>query len=83
MRRLLCVVSVLFVSLANPEAQESLPADDYVRDILAKRVDAQGDGVAIIVGLIEPGGARRVVSHGAFEPGQRQLDGDTLSRLGL
>jgi D-alanyl-D-alanine-carboxypeptidase/D-alanyl-D-alanine-endopeptidase len=82
MRRLLCVVSVLFVSLANPEAQESLPADDYVRDILAKRVDAQGDGVAIIVGLIEPGGARRVVSYGAFEPEQRQLDGDTLFEIG-
>jgi CubicO group peptidase (beta-lactamase class C family) len=82
MGRLLCIVSILLVSFANAGAQESLPTDGYIRDILAKRVDAQGDGVAIIVGLIEPGGTRRVVSYGALEGDRGQPDGDTLFEIG-
>jgi serine-type D-Ala-D-Ala carboxypeptidase/endopeptidase len=82
MGRLLCVVCILLVTVVSADAQESLPVDGYIRDILAKRIDAQGDGVAIIVGLIDQGGARRLVSYGALEPEQGQLDGDTLFEIG-
>lgn len=59
-----------------------LPSDGDIRRILAERVDAQGKGVGIIVGVIEPGG-RRVISYGQFSEGDpRPLQGNTVFEIG-
>ena len=59
-----------------------LPSDDDIRQILRQRVDAQGKGVGIVVGVIDASGAR-VVSYGQIGEGdQRPLDGDTAFEIG-
>src|SRR5918993_226839 len=64
------VLSVLSVLTALPGAQAPIssnervfPSDGDIREILRQRVDAQGKGVGMVVGVIEPAGAR-VVSYG-------------------
>jgi serine-type D-Ala-D-Ala carboxypeptidase/endopeptidase len=66
----------------NGAADRAVPSDGAVRQILRERVDAQGKGVGIVVGLIEPAGAR-VVSYGQLgEDNPRQVDGDTVFEIG-
>ena len=63
-------------------ASGAAPSDAEIRRILAERIDAQKQGVGIVVGVIDPHG-RRVVTYGAFEKGdKRPLDGDTIFEIG-
>ncbi|HLK67992.1 MAG TPA: serine hydrolase [Bryobacteraceae bacterium] len=53
-----------------------------IRAVLADRIDAQKQGVGIVVGVIGPQG-RRIVSYGSFDPGDpRPLNGDTVFEIG-
>ena len=88
--RILCgttvVVSVM-IALLGAQAPISsnervLPSDGDIRQILRQRVDAQGKGIGMVVGVIEPSGAR-VVSYGQVGEGdQRPPDGDTAFEIG-
>jgi Beta-lactamase len=58
------------------------PSDGDIRQILRQRVDAQGKGIGMLVGVIESSGAR-VVSYGQIAEGeQRPPDGDTAFEIG-
>lgn len=84
-----CTVVALGVLTALPGAQAPagsservFPSDGDIRQILRQRVDAQGRGIGMVVGVIEPSGAR-VVSYGQRGEGdQRPPDGDTAFEIG-
>jgi CubicO group peptidase (beta-lactamase class C family) len=58
------------------------PADADIRTILADRIDAQKQGVGIVVGVIDDKG-RRVIAHGPLANGAKaEVDGDTLFEIG-
>jgi D-alanyl-D-alanine-carboxypeptidase/D-alanyl-D-alanine-endopeptidase len=82
---LCCLVGAAGCSRTPPTDRErttALPPDEEVHRILAERVDAQGDGIGMVVGLIGPAG-RRIVSYGArAAEDRRALDGDTLFEIG-
>ena len=60
----------------------TLPSDDAIRAILADRIDQEGDGVGIVVGVIDAGGPR-LVAHGRFRrDGRRKVAGDTIFEIG-
>jgi serine-type D-Ala-D-Ala carboxypeptidase/endopeptidase len=70
----------------------SVPGNDEIREILAKRIDQQKQAVGIVVGVIEPN-SRRVVAYGNLtngnltngnltDGGQGTLDGDTIFEIG-
>lgn len=59
-----------------------IPSDAAIRDLLVERVDAEQNGVGIVVGVIDDEG-RRVVAHGALAEGDpRPLGGDTVFEIG-
>jgi CubicO group peptidase (beta-lactamase class C family) len=59
-----------------------IPSDTEIRKILVERIDAQHQGVGIVVGVIEPAG-RRIVSYGSLDKGDtRVLDGNTIFEIG-
>jgi CubicO group peptidase (beta-lactamase class C family) len=67
---------------AKGPADHDVPSDGDIRQILRERVQAQGKGVGIVVGVIESEGAR-VVSYGQLgEDDPRQVDGDTVFEIG-
>lgn len=61
-----------------PAAEWSIPSNDELRALLAKRMEH--NGVGTVIGVIEPAG-RRVVAYGRSGT-DRPLDGDTLFLLG-
>jgi serine-type D-Ala-D-Ala carboxypeptidase/endopeptidase len=65
---------------SNSFAQKTLPTDDAIRRIIAERVDVQGEGVGIVVGVIGPAG-RHTISYGEIDEGIA-LDGDTVFEIG-
>jgi serine-type D-Ala-D-Ala carboxypeptidase/endopeptidase len=66
---------------AAPEAP-ALPSDQYIRDILVKRIDTDKQSLGIVVGVIDAKG-RRVVSYGSLAAGDtRPLNGDTVFEIG-
>jgi CubicO group peptidase (beta-lactamase class C family) len=67
---------------AQTTTSSAVPSDGDIRRIIAERVDAQGKGVGIIVGVIGPGG-RRIISYGQLGEGDpRPLRGDTVFEIG-
>jgi D-alanyl-D-alanine-carboxypeptidase/D-alanyl-D-alanine-endopeptidase len=71
----------LFAFLATT-AFAATPGNAEIRKILAERIDAQKQGVGIVVGAVDPDG-RRVVAHGTFDTkSKRAVDGDTLFEIG-
>lgn len=54
-----------------PTTGAAIPSDDRIREILVKRIDADKQGIGIVVGVFEPGG-RRIVSYGSV--GREMLD---------
>ncbi len=62
-------------------AQQALPTSAEVHKILVDRIDAQHQGVGIVVGLVDPSG-RRIVAYGTFDKDKRAVDGDTLFEIG-
>lgn len=81
------VLAVLFLGPAGAHAAQTpgaivLPSDTEIRKILAERVGAEGEGVGIVVGVVEPQG-RRVVSYGQLSQGNpRPPDGNTAFEIG-
>jgi CubicO group peptidase (beta-lactamase class C family) len=76
------MTALLGAQTTSSVAVLGLPSDGDIRQILAERVEAQGKGVGIIVGVIEPGG-RRVISYGQLsEKDPRALQGDTVFEIG-
>ncbi len=60
----------------------AVPGDAAIREILAHRIDTEGDGAGIVVGVIDEHG-RRVVSHGTTRNiDGRTPDGDTVFEIG-
>jgi CubicO group peptidase (beta-lactamase class C family) len=60
----------------------ALPGDPEIREILTHRIDVEGDGVGIVVGVIDAHG-RRVVAHGATRHADgRTPDGATVFEIG-
>jgi CubicO group peptidase (beta-lactamase class C family) len=77
----LLVVS-LFTAVTGVRAATVLASDSEIRAILAERVGAVGDGVGIVVGVVEPEG-RRVISYGQISKGNpRPPDGETAFEIG-
>ena len=59
-----------------------IPSDAAIRDLLVERVDAEQNGVGIVVGVVDAEG-RRIVAHGALAEGDlRPLGGDTVFEIG-
>ena len=86
----LCLVVALISPICARFAQAtgqslvapSIPSDAEIREILVNRIDAQKQGVGIVIGVIEPKG-RRIIAHGRLEKGDnRALDGDTIFEIG-
>lgn len=74
--------TLLGAQATNSAAVVVQPSDRGIRQILIERVDAQGKGVGIVVGVIGPGG-RNVISYGQrSEEDPRPLDGDTVFEIG-
>jgi D-alanyl-D-alanine-carboxypeptidase/D-alanyl-D-alanine-endopeptidase len=64
-------------------AASSVPSDADIRTILVDRVDVQKQTVGIVVGVLEPGGHRRIVTYGSRAAGDsRPLDGETVFEIG-
>ena len=86
--RILCgaglgvMTALLGAQTSNSPAEPGAPSDGDIRRILTERVNAQGKGVGIIVGVIGPGG-RRVISVGQLSEGDpRPLEGGTTFEIG-
>jgi CubicO group peptidase (beta-lactamase class C family) len=77
------VIPALFVTLvATHVAAAPVASDAEIRKILIDRIDAQKQGVGIVVGVIEPSG-RRIVSYGSADRDDKSpLDGDTVFEIG-
>jgi D-alanyl-D-alanine-carboxypeptidase/D-alanyl-D-alanine-endopeptidase len=59
-----------------------LPTDAAIKDMLARRIERQRDGVGLVVGVIDEGG-RRVIAHGRMRRrGRRLVDGRTVFEIG-
>lgn len=83
MRRIVFAIFLLLVAATAfaAEPAPAFPSDQDIRAILADRIDAQHQGVGIVVGVVEPNG-RRVVSYGTFDGDDRKVDGNTLFEIG-
>jgi CubicO group peptidase (beta-lactamase class C family) len=71
-------VFVTLVLLAHAGAAAVLPDKD-IRAILADRIDEQRQGVAIVVGVIDPTGRRTV---GYVKKGEAPVDANTVFEIG-
>lgn len=59
-----------------------MKSNDEIREILARRIDQQKQGVGIVAGVVEPNG-RRLVTHGSLANGSScPVDGDTIFEVG-
>ena len=75
-------LALLLVGVSATAAQSQLPSDVETRKILVDRIDAQHQGVGIVVGVIDSTG-RCVVSYGALSKNdKRPLNGDTIFEIG-
>ncbi|HEY2324092.1 MAG TPA: serine hydrolase domain-containing protein, partial [Thermoanaerobaculia bacterium] len=80
------VIAALFMAvlvaahLAAASAQ--IASDAEIRKILADRIDAQQQGVGIVVGVIEPSGWRIVAYGNADRDDKGPLNGDTVFEIG-
>ncbi len=68
------------VLLANAGTGAVLPDKD-IRAILVDRIDAQHQGVGIVVGVIDPSG-RRTVAYASTKKGEGPVDADTVFEIG-
>jgi serine-type D-Ala-D-Ala carboxypeptidase/endopeptidase len=75
-------VSLLAFTIIAHMSFAQVAKDAEIRKIIADRIDAQRQGVGIVVGVLEPGG-RRIVSYGGVaKDDKRPLDGDTVFEIG-
>jgi CubicO group peptidase (beta-lactamase class C family) len=78
LKRIVLVLSL--VLLAHAVTAAVLPDKD-IRAILADRIDAQHQGVGIVVGVIDPSG-RRTVAYASTKGGEGPVDADTVFEIG-
>jgi serine-type D-Ala-D-Ala carboxypeptidase/endopeptidase len=74
------VVVVTLVLLAHAGTGAVLPDKD-IRAILADRIDVQRQGVAIVVGIVDPSG-RRTVAYASTKKEEGQVDANTVFEIG-
>jgi CubicO group peptidase (beta-lactamase class C family) len=68
--------------LPAPPAKWQTPSDTEIRALLAERIDAERQGVGIVVGVVDATG-RRIVAYGKTDSDSgRPLDGDTEFEIG-
>ena len=72
--------SVANDAAAAPAGDWKIPSDAEIGALLAKRIDAERQGVGAVVGIVD-GHGRRVVVYGKSD-GERPLDGDTEFEIG-
>lgn len=77
-KRIAAVLSLLFLPHA---AFAAVVSDADIRAILADRIDAQHQGVGIVVGVIDPTG-RRVVAYGKTAKDGKPVDANTVFEIG-
>ena len=77
-KRIAAVLSFVFLAQTGAAAVLS---DADIRAILADRIDVQRQGVAMVVGIIDPSG-RRVVSYASVKKGEGPVDGNTVFEIG-
>jgi serine-type D-Ala-D-Ala carboxypeptidase/endopeptidase len=84
MRRILALAILSAIAMTTaPASAQTAPSDDEIRRILVERIDTARQGVGIVVGVIDPDGRRRIVSHGALAKGDpRTLDANTVFEIG-
>lgn len=76
------VLAMLIATAGGAAPPPVVIGDAAIRKILAERIDVRKQGVAIVVGVIEPAG-RRIIAHGTFaENDKRVPNGDTLFEIG-
>jgi serine-type D-Ala-D-Ala carboxypeptidase/endopeptidase len=69
-------------AVATGAAAWAAPSDAAIDQILNERIDAQKQGVGIVVGLIDAKG-RRIICEGAFDQvDDRPVGGDTVFEMG-
>jgi serine-type D-Ala-D-Ala carboxypeptidase/endopeptidase len=74
--------SLVFGMTQAPAETPAIPSDQYIRDVLTRRIDTDKQSVGIIAGVIDAKG-RRIVAHGRLAAGDtRPLDGDTVFEIG-
>ena len=74
--------ATLLLAIATRLFGAETPSDADVRKMLIERIDAQKQGVGIVVGLIDADG-RRVVSYGQTASGGGQpVNGETIFEIG-
>jgi D-alanyl-D-alanine-carboxypeptidase/D-alanyl-D-alanine-endopeptidase len=78
LKRIVVVLSLVLLAHAGTAAV--LPDND-IRAILADRIDVQRQGVAIVVGVIDPAG-RRTIAYEGTKKEQRPVDANTVFEIG-
>jgi len=78
LKRIAAVLTLVLLAHAGTGAV--LPDKD-IRAILADRIDVQRQGVAIVVGVIDPSG-RRTVAYASSEKGEGPVDANTVFEIG-
>lgn len=74
------VLTLTLVTAASPQARAA-PSDEDIRKILVERVETHRQSIGMVVGVVDPSGAR-VIAYGARARGDlRPLDGDTVFEL--
>ena len=66
---------------AMPRQQSYFPSDAELSELLRTLVE-QGEAKGIVLGLLEPGGARRVLTYGGAGAGARPLSAKTVFEIG-
>ena len=84
--RIPTVAFLLAFAVARGSAQTApaaapFPSDSAILAILQERV-AEGRSTGIVVGLLEPSGATRIVAWGSPGPGQPPLSGESVFEIG-
>ena len=74
------VVGVTLLLLAHAGSAAVLPDKD-IRAILVDRIDAQRQGVGMVVGVIDPSG-RRTVAYASTRKEEGPVDADTVFEIG-
>jgi D-alanyl-D-alanine-carboxypeptidase/D-alanyl-D-alanine-endopeptidase len=76
-RTLLCMAFLLVLGLAGTAV---LPSDDEIRKMLAEWGGAEGEGVGIVVGVIEPQGTR-VITYGDLDQRQTVFEIGSVTKV--
>jgi serine-type D-Ala-D-Ala carboxypeptidase/endopeptidase len=67
---------------AAAKESEAMATDAEIHQMLVERIDTLHRGVGIVVGVIEPGGQRRIISYGSVDKGGAPVNGETIFEIG-